>query len=484
MFGDDAVQPGDDDLTVGPGGEAVGQRIIVTGRLLDGGGRPIPSSLIEIWQANASGRYRHQGDQWPGALDPNFTGGGRTLTDADGTYRFTTIRPGAYPWGNHPNAWRPAHIHLSVFGRAFTQRLVTQMYFPDDPLFFQDPIFNAVPDPAARARLVARYDHDVTEAVVGARVPLRRRRARPGGDAVRGRRRWLSRPGLTPSQTVGPFLHLALADPALRHPVAADDPGAITVGGTVVDGAGARRPRRRDRDVAGRRAVRPLPDRTRRRLGRPHASSRRGVADARRHGPGPAPRRVGLRPRPARPARHAHLLRRRGGGQRRRPDARRRRSRPPAPARRRRSSGPGSTVSTSASKVPMSPSSSRSDAFGFLVARGPVAAATSGPAWLQAMLDAEAALAGAQADVGEIPGAAAEAIAAACRVDRFDVDAVLADAALGGNAVIPLVAGLRELVGAGARAVPSTSTPRARTSSTRRRRWSCGAAPSSSATGC
>ena len=164
VFGDDAVQAGDDDLTVGPDGEAVGQRIVLTGRLLDASGRPIPSSLIEIWQANASGRYRHQGDQWPGSLDPNFTGGGRTLTDDDGTYRFTTIRPGAYPWGNHPNAWRPAHIHVSVFGRSFTQRLVTQMYFPDDPLFFQDPIFNAVPDPAARARLVARYDHDVTEA--------------------------------------------------------------------------------------------------------------------------------------------------------------------------------------------------------------------------------------------------------------------------------------------------------------------------------
>ncbi|MET0460931.1 MAG: protocatechuate 3,4-dioxygenase subunit beta [Ilumatobacteraceae bacterium] len=164
VFGDDDVAPGDDDLTIGPGGEAVGQRIIVTGRLLDGAGRPIPSSLIEIWQANASGRYRHRGDQWPGTLDPNFTGGGRTLTGADGSYRFTTIRPGAYPWGNHANAWRPAHIHVSVFGRAFAQRLITQMYFPDDPLFFQDPILDAVPDPVARARLVARYDHDVTEA--------------------------------------------------------------------------------------------------------------------------------------------------------------------------------------------------------------------------------------------------------------------------------------------------------------------------------
>ena len=162
VFGEDAVTAADADLTIGRDGEAVGQRIVVTGRLVDSAGRPITSSLVEIWQANASGRYRHRNDQWPGALDPNFTGGGRALTDDDGWYRFTTIKPGAYPWGNHPNAWRPAHIHFSVFGRAFTQRLITQMYFPDDPLFFQDPIFNAVPDPAARQRLIARYDHDVT----------------------------------------------------------------------------------------------------------------------------------------------------------------------------------------------------------------------------------------------------------------------------------------------------------------------------------
>ena len=163
VFGEDAVRPGDADLTVGATGEAVGQRIIVTGRLLDTGGRPIPSSLVEIWQANASGRYRHVGDQWPGTLDPNFTGAGRTLTDADGWYRFVTIRPGAYPWGNHPNAWRPAHIHFSLFGRSFTQRLVTQMYFPDDPLFFQDPMLESIADPAVRARLVSSYAHDVTE---------------------------------------------------------------------------------------------------------------------------------------------------------------------------------------------------------------------------------------------------------------------------------------------------------------------------------
>jgi protocatechuate 3,4-dioxygenase beta subunit len=161
LFGADTVTAADADLTIGPAGEAVGQRIIVTGRLLDAGGRPIPGSLVELWQANASGRYRHAGDSWPGTLDPNFTGGGRCLTDADGTYRFTTIKPGAYPWGNHPNAWRPAHLHFSLFGRSFTQRLVTQMYFPDDPLFFQDPIFNSVPEPA-RPALIAGYDHSVT----------------------------------------------------------------------------------------------------------------------------------------------------------------------------------------------------------------------------------------------------------------------------------------------------------------------------------
>jgi protocatechuate 3,4-dioxygenase beta subunit len=133
----------------------------VHGRLLDGDGRPIPNSLIEIWQANAGGRYRHASDRWPAPLDPNFDGVGRTLTGADGRYEFTTIKPGAYPWQNHDNAWRPAHIHFSLFGRSFTQRLVTQMYFPDDPLFAQDPIFNSVPE-QARPRMVSRFDLDRT----------------------------------------------------------------------------------------------------------------------------------------------------------------------------------------------------------------------------------------------------------------------------------------------------------------------------------
>lgn len=162
VFGHDRVHEGDNDLTRWADGEAVGQRIIVHGRMLDGDGRPVPDSLVEVWQANAGGRYRHEVDQWPAPLDPHFAGLGRVLTDADGRYSFTTIRPGAYPWRNHPNAWRPAHIHFSLFGRAFTQRLVTQMYFPDDPLFFQDPIFNSVPDVAARQRMVSSYDHGTT----------------------------------------------------------------------------------------------------------------------------------------------------------------------------------------------------------------------------------------------------------------------------------------------------------------------------------
>src|SRR5438093_8464742 len=162
VHGHDGIRPVDDDLTKQHAGEPLGERILVHGRVLDEDGRPVANTLVEIWQANACGRYIHKRDQHPAPLDPNFTGAGRTATDAQGRYKFTTVKPGAYPWGNHPNAWRPAHIHFSLFGRSFAQRLVTQMYFPDDPLFFQDPILAAVPDPAARARLVARYDHDVT----------------------------------------------------------------------------------------------------------------------------------------------------------------------------------------------------------------------------------------------------------------------------------------------------------------------------------
>jgi protocatechuate 3,4-dioxygenase, beta subunit len=151
------------DLTRQHSGEPHGQRIVVSGRVLDESHRPVGGAVIEIWQANAAGRYAHPGDQHDAPLDPNFPGGGRVFTDADGWYQFTTIKPGAYPWRNHHNAWRPAHIHFSLFGTAFTQRLVTQMYFPGDPLFELDPIFSSILDPAARGRLVARYDHDLTE---------------------------------------------------------------------------------------------------------------------------------------------------------------------------------------------------------------------------------------------------------------------------------------------------------------------------------
>ena len=163
-FGSDAVEPGDADLThiPGSGGEAIGQRIYVTGRVLEDEGRPVANALVEIWQANAAGRYFHKVDNHPAPLDPNFTGGGRCLTDARGEYRFTTIHPGAYPWNNHPNAWRPAHIHFSLFGSAFISRLVTQMYFPGDPLMPLDPVLGGVPE-HARPLLVAHYAHDVTE---------------------------------------------------------------------------------------------------------------------------------------------------------------------------------------------------------------------------------------------------------------------------------------------------------------------------------
>jgi protocatechuate 3,4-dioxygenase beta subunit len=161
-FGDGTVGELDHDLTQQHEGEPIGQRIIVSGRLLDSGGRPIRNQLVEVWQANAAGRYVHKVDQHPAPLDPNFTGAGRCLTDDEGRYRFVTIKPGSYPWQNHDNAWRPAHIHFSVFGRAFTDRLVTQMYFPDDPLFDYDPIFQSVRDPDARQRMVSSFDIGLT----------------------------------------------------------------------------------------------------------------------------------------------------------------------------------------------------------------------------------------------------------------------------------------------------------------------------------
>jgi protocatechuate 3,4-dioxygenase, beta subunit len=156
-----AVEDADLTTNAGTGEEAIGERIVVAGRVFDSDGSPVPNAIIEIWQANAAGRYIHEGDQHPAPLDPNFTGEGRCLTDEDGSYRFFTVKPGAYPWRNHTNAWRPAHIHLSLFGPAFVSRLVTQMYFPGDPLHDMDPILGAVEE-GLRPRLIASYDHEVT----------------------------------------------------------------------------------------------------------------------------------------------------------------------------------------------------------------------------------------------------------------------------------------------------------------------------------
>jgi protocatechuate 3,4-dioxygenase beta subunit len=163
VFGERDISPLEADLTVQRGGEPIGERIVVRGRVVDGEGRPVRRQLVEVWQANAAGRYVHKRDQHPAPLDPNFTGIGRMLTDDDGWYRFQTIKPGPYPWKNHFNAWRPAHIHFSLFGREITQRIVTQMYFPGDPLFPLDPIYQSIQDPRARERLVASYDHDLSE---------------------------------------------------------------------------------------------------------------------------------------------------------------------------------------------------------------------------------------------------------------------------------------------------------------------------------
>jgi protocatechuate 3,4-dioxygenase beta subunit len=161
-FGPQSVSAADADLSRCNGGAALGERIIVTGRVLDEDGRPIPGTLVEIWQANAAGRYAHEVDQHEAPLDPHFCGVGRVLTDEQGVYRFITIKPGAYPWRNHYNAWRPQHIHFSLFGPSFATRLVTQMYFPGDPLLALDPIFNSVPDADARQRLIATFDLAVT----------------------------------------------------------------------------------------------------------------------------------------------------------------------------------------------------------------------------------------------------------------------------------------------------------------------------------
>ena len=164
VYGDEVIGELDNDLTKNgvQNGEPLGERIIVSGRVTDENGKPVKNTLIEVWQANAAGRYIHKTDQHNAPLDPNFFGGGRCLTDNEGNYKFLTIKPGAYPWGNHTNAWRPNHIHFSLFGNNITSRLITQMYFPGDPLFKYDPIFNSIPE-KYRHLLISTFNIDLTQ---------------------------------------------------------------------------------------------------------------------------------------------------------------------------------------------------------------------------------------------------------------------------------------------------------------------------------
>jgi protocatechuate 3,4-dioxygenase beta subunit len=163
LFGHNPIGETDNDLTRQHPGEPLGERIIVAGRVIDEDGLPVRNTLVELWQCNAAGRYFHGRDNHPAPLDPNFTGAGRTITDDQGNYRFITIKPGAYPWRNHQNAWRPAHIHFSLFGPCFITRLITQMYFPNDPLMANDPVSQSIPDDRARERLISRFDWNLTE---------------------------------------------------------------------------------------------------------------------------------------------------------------------------------------------------------------------------------------------------------------------------------------------------------------------------------
>ena len=212
-FGPEDVAPGEEDLTRQHHGEPVGQRILLAGRVLDGA-RPVPGTLVELWQANAAGRYRHVRDQYLAPLDPNFTGAGRTLTDHEGHYRFVTIVPGPYPWRNHFNAWRPAHIHFSVFGPNFATRLVTQMYFEGDPLLAVDPIFNSIGDSASSEAMIARLDWETSEEyhALGYRYDIDVNAA---------------------SQTVGPYFSIGL-DRGYRDSLGED----VTVSGRLLDGDG------------------------------------------------------------------------------------------------------------------------------------------------------------------------------------------------------------------------------------------------------
>ncbi len=236
LFRGDAVDVKACDLTRQRGGEPLGERVIVSGRVLDEDERPLPGTLVEIWQANAAGRYRHEVDQHDAPLDPNFTGCGHALTDTLGRYRFVTIRPGAYPWTNHSNAWRPAHIHFSVFGEAFATRVVTQMYFPGDPLLADDPIFNCTADERARQRLVSVFDWETTipEHALGYRFDL----VLSGRDATPMEREADLR--ATTWQTVGPFFSVGLARLYRDDLASASVSGErLSLGGRVLDGDGA-----------------------------------------------------------------------------------------------------------------------------------------------------------------------------------------------------------------------------------------------------
>jgi protocatechuate 3,4-dioxygenase, beta subunit len=234
-FARSSAAPGASDLTQRHRGDPLGERIIVGGRVMDEDGRPVGDSLIEVWQANAAGRYLHAQDQHDAPLDPNFSGQGATFTDSNGYYRFVTIRPGSYPWRNHFNAWRPAHIHFSVFGPAFATRLVTQMYFPGDPLLETDPIYNCTADEAARRRLIAAFDWQSTipEKALGYRfdLTLRGREATPMEEE--------SEIPATTSQTVGPFFKIGF-EPLERIELAAKASAGerVTVEGRVLDGMG------------------------------------------------------------------------------------------------------------------------------------------------------------------------------------------------------------------------------------------------------
>ena len=183
LYGQNPIGETDNDLTRQQASEPLGERIVVAGKVMDEDGRPIQRTLVEVWQANAAGRYYHDRDQHAAPLDPNFTGAGRTMTDDEGNYRFVTIKPGAYPWRNHANAWRPAHSHFSLFGPCFLTRLITQMYFPGDPLMGRDPISQSIPDARARERLISKFDWELTqpEWALGYRfdIVLRGREATP-----------------------------------------------------------------------------------------------------------------------------------------------------------------------------------------------------------------------------------------------------------------------------------------------------------------